>query len=59
MWTVEIHVEKPRGKNGDSSYGDFSVGLWGKVQVGFPQRKEKIFKSLRDKHGNPRPYCDY
>jgi hypothetical protein len=58
MWTGDIRVENPADCFGDTTYGDFRVGYASAIQVGFPQRKKKIFEGLRDKQGIHSPY-DY
>ncbi len=58
MGTVDITVEKPRGKIGDTTYGDFRGFYESPTQVSFPQRFKKISAELRDKQGNHSPY-DY
>ena len=52
-------VDKARDENGDSTYGDFSVGFGDFLPTSSPQKKEKIFSKLRDKQGNHSPYYYY
>ncbi len=59
MWIVYSHVEKPARNFGDSSYGDKPGGWGGLLPSVCPQRKEKIFDWLRDKHANHSPYYSY
>jgi|GEM_PF-5278331 len=59
MWIVYFDVDNHTRKNGDSSYGDKSGTLGGFLSPICPQRKEKIFGRLRDKHENHSPYYNY